>query len=77
MDGAPHWTNVQLDEVADPIILAWMLHRSDGTTYQHVKDAADHILANGPSTPQERWENQDGYSPARRSSSRRSSPAAT
>jgi glucoamylase len=47
------------------------------TTYHHVKDAADYILANGPSTPQERWENQDGYSPARRSSSRRSSPAAT
>ena len=60
----PHWTNVQLDEVADPIIAAWMLHRTDGTTYQHVKKAADYILANGPSTPQERWENQGGYSPA-------------
>src|SRR5207249_2719666 len=57
VDGTPHWTNVQLDEVADPIILAWMLHRTDGTTYQHVKKAADYILANGPSTPQERWEN--------------------
>ena len=64
VDGTPHWTNVQLDEVADPIILAWMLHRTDGTTYQHVKKAADYILANGPSTPQERWENQGGYSPA-------------
>ncbi len=65
VDGTPHWTNVQLDEVADPIILAWMLHRTDGTTYgQHVKKAADYIVANGPSTPQERWENQGGYSPA-------------
>ena len=64
VDGTPHWTNVQLDEVADPIILAWMLHRTDGSTYQHVEKAADYILANGPSTPQERWENQGGYSPA-------------
>jgi len=65
VDGTPHWTNVQLDEVADPIILAWMLHRTDATTYgQHVKKAADYIVANGPSTPQERWENQGGYSPA-------------
>jgi len=64
VDGTPHWTNIQLDEVADPIILAWMLHRTDATTYQHVKKAADYILANGPSTPQERWENQGGYSPA-------------
>jgi glucoamylase len=64
VDGTPHWTNVQLDEVADPIILAWMLHRTDGSTYQHVQKAADYILANGPSTPQERWENQGGYSPA-------------
>jgi glucoamylase len=65
VDGTPHWTNVQLDEVADPIILAWMLHRTDGTTYsQHVKKAADYIVANGPATPQERWENQGGYSPA-------------
>jgi glucoamylase len=65
VDGTPHWTNVQLDEVADPIILAWMLHRTDGTTYgQHIKKAADYIVANGPSTQQERWENQGGYSPA-------------
>jgi glucoamylase len=65
VDGTPHWTNVQLDEVADPIILAWMLHRTDGTTYrQHIKKAADYVVANGPATPQERWENQGGYSPA-------------
>ncbi len=65
VDGTPHWTNVQLDEVADPIVLAWMLHRTDATTYgQHVKKAADYIVANGPSTAQERWENQGGYSPA-------------
>jgi glucoamylase len=65
VDGTPHWGNTQLDEVAFPIVLAWQLGRTDKTTYRsHVKPAADYILANGPATPQERWENQGGYSPA-------------
>jgi glucoamylase len=65
VDGTPHWTNLQMDEVAFPIVLAWQLGRSDGATYaNHVKKAADFIVANGPSTPQERWENQGGWSPA-------------
>jgi glucoamylase len=65
VDGTPRWTNLQLDEVAFPLVLAWQLHRFDAATYaQHVKPAADFIVANGPVTPQERWENQSGYSPA-------------
>ena len=65
VDGTPHWTNVQMDEVSDPIILAWMLRRTDAATYTaHVKPAADYIVANGPVTVQDRWENQGGYSPA-------------
>ena len=65
VDGTPHWGNTQLDEVAFPIVLAWQLGRTDRTTYRnHVKPAADYIVANGPATPQERWENQGGYSPA-------------
>jgi glucoamylase len=65
VDGTPHWTNTQMDEVADPVILAWMLHRTDTATYTaHIKPAADYIVANGPVTPQDRWENQGGYSPA-------------
>jgi glucoamylase len=64
VDGTPHWTNTQLDEVAFPIVLAWQLQRTDATSWSHVKRAADYIVANGPFTPQERWENQSGYSPA-------------
>src|SRR5215217_1370428 len=64
VDGKEHWTNTQLDEVADPIVLAWQLRRNDANTWSHVKNAADYIVANGPSTPQERWENQSGWSPA-------------
>ncbi|HET8756889.1 MAG TPA: glycoside hydrolase family 15 protein [Solirubrobacteraceae bacterium] len=63
VDGSPHWPNLQLDEVADPIILSWQLRRFDAGTWAHVKRAADCIVANGPAT-QERWENMTGYSPA-------------
>ena len=63
VDGSPHWTGLQLDEVADPILLAWQLGRTDAVTWSHVQQAAECILANGPVT-QERWENAIGYSPA-------------
>ncbi|HEX5619942.1 MAG TPA: glycoside hydrolase family 15 protein [Solirubrobacteraceae bacterium] len=63
VDGSPHWPNLQLDEVADPIILSWQLRRFDAGTWAHVKRAADCIVAKGPVT-QERWENMTGYSPA-------------
>jgi glucoamylase len=66
VDGTEHWTNLQLDEVALPIVLAWQLHRTGATLYQnHIKKAADFIVdyPGAPFTPQERWENQSGYSP--------------
>ena len=63
VDGSPEWTGLQLDEVADPILLAWQLGHTDATTWTHVQRAAGCILANGPVT-QERWENATGYSPA-------------
>lgn len=66
VDGTPHWGNLQLDEVALPIVLAWQLGRSDATLYRdHIKKAADFIVSfpNAPFSPQERWENQSGFSP--------------
>src|SRR5215210_2941599 len=66
VDGTPHWTNLQLDEVALPIVLAWQLGRRDKALYEdHIKKAADFIVnfPDAPFTPQERWENQSGYSP--------------
>jgi glucoamylase len=69
--GAPVLTNLQLDEVADPIVLAWQLGARNAWAWMHVKRAADFIVgwhdAQGhaaPYSPQERWENQGGYSPA-------------
>jgi glucoamylase len=66
VDGTPHWGNLQLDEVALPIVLAWQLGRTDAALYRdHVKKAADFLVSfpGAPFTPQERWENQSGYSP--------------
>lgn len=70
VDGTPVWTNLQLDEVADPLILAYQVGRTDATTWLHVKKSADFLLGfkqgkyAAPWSPQERWENQSGYSPA-------------
>ncbi len=65
LDGTPYWTSLQLDEVAFPIVLAWQLERDDAATYRdHVKPAADFIVSRGPATPQERWEEEGGYSPS-------------
>ena len=62
-DGDPHWTGLQMDEVALPVVLAWWLGRTGPGDWAHIQKAADFIAANGPKTGQERWENQDGYSP--------------
>jgi glucoamylase len=62
-DGTPHWTSTQMDEIALPVVLAWWLGRTSAGDWSHVKRAADFIVATGPRTGQERWENQDGYSP--------------
>ena len=64
LDGTPVFGDLQLDEVAFPIVLAHQLGRTGAADWAHIKSAADFIVANGPSTPQERWENATGYSPA-------------
>ena len=63
VDGTVRWDSTQLDEVALPIVLAWWLDRTGRRDWRHVRKAAGYILENGPETPQERWENQSGWSP--------------
>jgi glucoamylase len=63
VDGREHWTGQQLDETALPIVLSWWLHRRGATDWAHVRTAADYLVANGPDSDQERWENQSGWSP--------------
>jgi glucoamylase len=69
--GTPVWGELQLDEVALPIVLAHLVGKTGPATYEHVKEAADFIAGfvdpdsglAAPYSPQERWENQSGYSP--------------
>jgi glucoamylase len=63
VDGKEHWTTEQLDETSLPIVLSWWLKRRGATDWPHVRAAADYIVANGPESDQERWENQSGWSP--------------
>ncbi|SOC82947.1 glucoamylase [Ensifer adhaerens] len=70
LDGKPYWPGVQMDECAFPILLADMLRRN-GDLDPHIlrkflpmiRRAASYILANGPATGEDRWEEDPGYSP--------------
>ena len=65
LDGRPFWTSLQLDEVAYPLLLAHDLGRTDAATWKaHVRPAAEFIVSKGPASPQERWEEEGGYSPS-------------
>jgi glucoamylase len=64
LNGKEGWGSLQMDEVGYPLIMAWQLGRFDKDTWSHVKKAADFIVAKGPFSPQERWEERPGYSPS-------------
>ena len=64
LDGEAVFGGLQMDEVAFPIVLAWHLGRTGTADWNHVRLAADFLVARGPRTDQERWENIAGYSPA-------------
>ena len=65
-EAAPDTGGLQLDETADPILMAYEAGLSGDTTlYQdHIKPAADFLVANGPADGVERWEEQSGFSPS-------------
>lgn len=62
LDGNQVWKGQQLDETADAILLATRL--AGKATGPDVEKAVSYLLANGPATQQERWEEASGYSPA-------------
>jgi glucoamylase len=64
LNGSTVFGSLQMDEVADPIILAWQLGATSPADWGHVEALASYLVSNGPSTPQERWEENGGYSPA-------------
>ena len=63
---APDTGGDQLDETAYPILMAYESGLGgDAALYtQHIKPAADFLVAHGPSFGVERWEEQSGYSPS-------------
>lgn len=69
--GKPVWSELQLDEVALPIALARLTGRTGPRTWPGVRRAAEFLVGfrddesgrRAPYSPQERWENQAGYSP--------------
>jgi glucoamylase len=64
LDGEAVFGGLQLDEVAFPIVLAYQLGRTGAEDWEHVRRSADFLVATGPRTEQERWENLAGYSPS-------------
>lgn len=71
-DGTEEWMELQLDQVTLPIALAHLTGQTDRRTYRGIKKAVGFLMDfrdeetgfGAPYSPQERWENQSGYSPA-------------
>jgi glucoamylase len=70
LDGRPYWSGVQMDETALPILLVDMACREkafdcdeEAKFWPMVRRAAGFLVRNGPVTPQDRWEEDPGYSP--------------
>ncbi len=62
---APDSFGTQLDEASYPIIMAYQLGMTNSGLYKnHIKPAANFVIAHGPSFGVERWEEQSGYSPS-------------
>jgi glucoamylase len=71
LDGRPYWNGQQMDETAFPILLVDLTRREMPDRFPAtaqrwwpmVRKAASFIVANGPVTQQDRWEEDGGYSP--------------
>ena len=70
LDGRPYWSGIQMDETALPILLVDLAGREhalqpedQARLWPMVKRAAGFVLRNGPVSPQDRWEEDPGYSP--------------
>ena len=70
LDGLAYWHGIQMDECAFPVLLVDQA-RAQGIISEQdlagfwpmIRSAAGFIVRNGPSTEQDRWEEDAGYSP--------------
>ena len=70
LDGTPYWSGVQMDETALPILLVDLARREGAIPdsglarfWPMVRRAAAYLACNGPVSPQDRWEEDPGYTP--------------
>jgi glucoamylase len=64
LSGTVHSSSILMEDQAFPLMLAWKLHLTDNKDYiQHIKPAADYIVAHGPTTPYDQWGENSGYAP--------------
>jgi glucoamylase len=70
LDGTAYWNGIQMDETALPILLVNLAHGekvlADTDLVQlwpMLKQAAGYLARNGPVSPQDRWEEDPGYTP--------------
>jgi glucoamylase len=71
LDGSAYWGGTQMDETAFPVLLLDLAFRNGavperelGEYWPMVRGACAFIVSNGPSTGQDRWEENSGYTPA-------------
>ncbi|MEP7081007.1 MAG: glycoside hydrolase family 15 protein, partial [Ginsengibacter sp.] len=67
LNGRPKWSGLQMDEIALPISLVDMYHANYGLEpdkmkryWLGIKKAISVLITNGPSTGQDRWEEESG-----------------
>lgn len=70
LDGSPYWNGIQMDETALPVLLVDLARREKalsatdvGRFWPMVRQAVAYLICNGPVSPQDRWEEDPGYSP--------------
>ena len=70
LDGSPYWNGIQMDETALPILLVDLARRENALAvadvvrfWPMVRLAVGYLVRNGPVSPQDRWEEDPGYSP--------------
>jgi glucoamylase len=70
LDGSAYWNGIQMDETALPILLLDLAYRENALGksdiaqfWPMVKNAAGYLVLNGPVSPQDRWEEDPGYTP--------------
>ena len=70
LDGSPYWNGIQMDETALPILLVGLARREKALVegdvtrfWPMVRKAAGYLARSGPVSPQDRWEEDPGYTP--------------